>query len=216
MGSELIIVIEHLEPVLTKWMYLEYKHVSELVGKDNLIITNVKNIEDKDKLSRLGKVFEESVSFLIDRIEHDKAIVLEPKASERLQPSDFDADRTLIIVGGIMGDHPPKGRTWDFLTRKLLGKAIPRSLGPGQLSIDGAVYVALQVANGKKLEEIPLVENVEIEVPSPFPGIKDTIVLPFTYPVVDGRPLLAPGLTEYLKHEVVLEEDELVKRFRAE
>ena len=213
MANKPIIVIEHLEPILTKWMYLEYKHVSVLVGRDYLIITNVSDEEARNRLSGLGNVYEESISVLIDEIEHDKAIVLEPKATEKLGPSDFNAEKVLVIIGGIMGDHPPKGRTWELLTSKLLGKAMPRSLGSGQLSIDGAAYVALQVAGGRRLEEIPLVENVEIEVPSPFPGIRNTIILPFTYPVVNGKPLLAPGLVEYLKREIVLDEDELVRRF---
>ncbi len=216
MANKPIIVIEHLEPILTKWMYLEYKHVSALAGQDYLIITNVSDEKTRNKLSELGKVREESISVLIDEIEHDKAIVLEPKATEKLKPSDFDAEKILVIIGGIMGDHPPKGRTWELLTSRLLEKVIPRSLGSGQLSIDGAAYVALQVASGRRLEEIPLVENVEIEVPSPFLGIKNTIILPFTYPVVGGKPLLAPGLVEYLRREIVLDEDELVRRFMVE
>ena len=211
-----IIVIEHLEPVLTKWLYLEYKHVSSMVGRENLVITNVKEYKDRLKLSSLGRVYRESISLLIDKIEHDKAIVLEPKAREKLEPQDFNGEKVLVIIGGIMGDHPPKGRTWDLLTSKLLGKALPRSLGPGQLSIDGAAYVALKVASGVRLEDIPLTSNVEVEVPSPYPGLKNTIILPFTYPVVDGKPLLTPGLVEYLRGEIVLDEDDLLRRLRVE
>ncbi len=211
-----MIVIEHLEPVLTKWVYLEYRHVSMMVGEENLIITNVTSKKDREKLSEFARVYEESISVLIDKLEYDRAIVLEPRARERLEPEDFDTGKVLIIIGGIMGDHPPKGRTWELLTTRILGRAVPRNLGPGQLSVDGAAYVALQIARGRRLEEIPVVEGIEIEVPSPFPGLKNTIILPFTYPVVDGKPLLAPGLLEYLKREIVLDEDDLIKRFMAE
>ena len=37
-------IIEHLEPEedISKWCFFEYEHISEIVGEDNLIFTNVK------------------------------------------------------------------------------------------------------------------------------------------------------------------------------
>lgn len=211
-----LVIIEHLEPILTKWVYLEYRHVSMLVGRDHLIITNVTDEKARNELNELGRVYKKSIRILIDEIEHDKAIILEPQATRRLEPNDFDTSEIIVIVGGIMGDNPPKGRTWKLLTSELMGRAIPRSLGPRQLSVDGAVYVALQIASGRKLDEIPLTENIEVEVTSPFPGMKNIVVLPFAYPLINGKPLLAPGLVEYLKHEIVLDEDEIIRKFMVE
>ena len=42
-------IIEHLEKKLFEWCLIEYEHISKIVGKNNLIITNVK----KSDLSKL-------------------------------------------------------------------------------------------------------------------------------------------------------------------
>ncbi len=34
-------IIEHLEPELYPWCLIEYKHISKIVGKNNLIYTNI-------------------------------------------------------------------------------------------------------------------------------------------------------------------------------
>ena len=52
-------IIEHLEPRLWKWCLVEYRHISEIVGKRNLIFTNVKKLGEK--LKDLGKVESKSV-----------------------------------------------------------------------------------------------------------------------------------------------------------
>jgi len=203
-----LFVIEHLEPRLSQWLLLEYKHASKIVGKENLMITNAKGL--KNVLNKIAVVFEESIIELLGtKIKSNRVIVLEPKAEKLLQPEDF-IEHTLVIIGGIMGDHPPKGRTWTLLTSKLLGIAEPRGLGPYQFSIDGAVYMAYQVSKGRRLEDIKVIHDVEIEIPSPYPGIQATIRLPYAYPVVNGKPLLALGLVDYLKHNIVIDEEELL------
>lgn len=203
-----LFVIEHLEPKLSQWLLLEYKHASKIVGKENLMITNAKGL--RNVLNEIAGVFEESIIELLGtKIKPNRVIVLEPKAKELLRPEDF-IEYTLVIVGGIMGDHPPKGRTWKLLTSKLLEIAEPRSLGPYQFSIDGAVYMAYQVSKGKRLEDIEVIHDVEIEISSPYPGIQATIRLPYAYPIVNGKPLLAPGLIDYLKHNIVIDEEELL------
>jgi len=40
-----LFVIEHLEGEVGKWVLLEYKNVARIVGKENLVITNVRNCE---------------------------------------------------------------------------------------------------------------------------------------------------------------------------
>ena len=37
-----IYVIEHLEPRIYRWCVIEYKHISKIVGKENLWFTNGK------------------------------------------------------------------------------------------------------------------------------------------------------------------------------
>ena len=77
-------VIEHLEPVLGRWAWIEYRHTSEIVGRENLIITNVKNAREAEKLRELAcEVYSQSISEL--SIPKEKLIVLDPKSNIPLQ-----------------------------------------------------------------------------------------------------------------------------------
>ena len=92
-----IFIIEHLEPALFPWCLLEYKHISKIVGKRNLWFTNIKD-KDKNKLSKYGKVFTESIKQLINKNYHchnvkthlyftNKNIcILDPEAKKTLTP----------------------------------------------------------------------------------------------------------------------------------
>ena len=48
-------IIEHLEPVVSKWVWIEYKHASEIAGRDKLVITNVKDPREREILSRIAR-----------------------------------------------------------------------------------------------------------------------------------------------------------------
>jgi len=181
----LLFVIEHLEPRLSKWVLIEYEHASIIVGRENLAFTNVKR--GFKTLEKLGRVYRESAVELFDR---EDTIVLDPKAEELLEPSDFDHARA-VVVGGILGDHPPRGRTFKFITSKMK-RARARSLGNCQFSIDGAVYMALKVASGVRLSEIPVANSLTLRC-----GDLE-IHLPFCYPLVNGRPVISPKLIDYL------------------
>ncbi len=181
----LLFVIEHLEPRLSKWVLIEYEHASAIVGRDNLAFTNVKR--GFKSLQRLGRVYRESATELFDR---EDAIVLDPKAERLLEPSDFERAR-VVVVGGILGDHPPRGRTFRLITSKMK-RAKPRSLGKCQFSIDGAIYMALKVASGVRLSEIPVASSLTLKC-----GDLE-IRLPFCYPLVNGRPVISPKLIDYL------------------
>jgi len=197
-------VIEHLEPVVSKWMWFEYKNVSRIVGRENLIITNVKDDRERRKLSTIALlVFRESITetFLI---ENNDLIVLDPQALKELKPSDF-SDKTVVVIGGIMGDFPPKGRTKALLCNRL-PKAIKRNLGSLQFSIDGAAYIAKMISEGHELAEIPIVEGLEIEVSD-----KHSIILPYGYPLVNGKPLISEELLEYLKNDIDKDESEFIR-----
>ncbi|MEM2811468.1 MAG: hypothetical protein QXH62_00920, partial [Candidatus Bathyarchaeia archaeon] len=63
----MLFVIEHLEPRISKWLYFEYEHASEIVGRDKLVFTNVKEREDAKILSNLGTVRGESFIEIFDQ-----------------------------------------------------------------------------------------------------------------------------------------------------
>ena len=70
-------IIEHLEPRLFKWCIIEYTHISEIVGKDNLIFTNIRE-NDIKKLEKLGEVYTKSVK----KMNFDNSCVLDPFAKK--------------------------------------------------------------------------------------------------------------------------------------
>lgn len=181
----LLFVIEHLESRLSRWVLIEYEHASLMVGKDNLAFTNVK--KGFRALDKFGKVYRESA---VDLFDDERTIVLDPKADELLEPSDF-SDTETVIVGGILGDHPPRGRTFSLITSRMK-RAKARSLGNRQFSIDGAVYMALKVAQGIKLSDIPVADSLTLKCDAL------EIHLPFSYPLVNGKPVISPKLINYL------------------
>ncbi len=187
------VIIEHLEPVLSKWLFLEYVHAAELAKPVPVTITNVKKEEERAFLSRYVPARREGVSQL--GIPPEELIVLDPQAPTRLEPEDF-LEPVYVVVGGIMGDYPPRGRTRDLLTRKLSG-ARARNIGPGQFPIDCAVYVAVAVAKGLSLDEIPVLDTLEIKTCE-----YHSIVLPYAYPLKDGKPLISEEVLHYLLYEV--------------
>jgi len=195
-------VIEHLEDHTSRWIMLEYQHVSSLAGK-RLVFTNGR--EYCDKLSKLAPCYRESILDLegVLYTERRRVIILDPSADRLFDPEEaVRADA--IVIGGILGDHPPRRRTWKMLTSRAKGM-IARSLGPHQLSIDGAAYVAIKALEGVHPASIPLVHRPRLEI-----QLDDLVTveveLPFSYPLVDGRPLFAPGLEELLARGLAYEE----------
>jgi Uncharacterized conserved protein len=153
-ASTAVIVIEHLEPTLSPWAYLEYKHAASMVG--NLLVTNVKDKRERACLEPFARAVPESVGEIAERRE---ILVLDPQARIPLSPEDFKQFR-YVVVGGIMGDFPPKGRTRKLLTEKLGVEA--RTLGTCQFSVDGAVYVAYRVAEGEPLERVKIARDLTL------------------------------------------------------
>ncbi len=186
--SDMKVIIEHFPP-LSKWLYLEYKHSSEVVGKENLIFTNVKKKSEQRKLESLGKVLNESIVQL--KSNFPCLIVMDPKAEKTLVREDFDRCN-YFVVGGILGDYPPRGRTFEFITSKL--KTESRNLGPKQLSIDSAILVMKLIELGMKLDEIKFSDELEIQF-----NEHESIILPFAYPIIRGKVIITPGLIDYLK-----------------
>ncbi len=182
-------IIEHLEPQLFEWCFLEYKNISKLVGKENLWLTNIKNNKDQKKLEKFGRVFSQSVR----QMKLQSACVLDPEAEKLLSASD---KFSYFIFGGILGDFPPRKRTKEELTRFM--QNIPaRNIGKAQMSTDNAVFTVKQIADGKKkLEELKFMDNASIEI-NEF----ESIDLPYRYNVVDGKPFMSPEIIAYLKRK---------------
>ncbi len=185
----MLFVIENLEPKLSEWLFIEYSHAAKIVGRRNLMITNVKNPSELKKLKKIARAESGSITDLFARRE---LIVLDPEAEKDLVPKDF-REKSAVIIGGILGDDPPRKRTGEMLTKRLPGAAA-RRIGERQFSIDSSVYVASQVFSGKSLEEIPSVFCVEIPLSK-----HHSIELPYEYPLVDGKPLIAKKLLAYVK-----------------
>jgi ribosome biogenesis SPOUT family RNA methylase Rps3 len=190
------LIIEHLEEI-SEWLWLEYSHVAKWWG-NRLIFTNVRE-DEREKLAKLGNVISESVTrFPFDR---SKIIVLDLQAKEELKPEDIEED-TIIVVGGILGDAIPRGRTKEFITSKMEGVKV-RHIGKPQYSIDGASIVAKLIADGKRLKDIKYEENPTIKLDE-----FSEITLHYAVPKLNGKLLLTPGLIELQKRELGYTEDE--------
>jgi Uncharacterized conserved protein len=198
--EEIKFIIEICEEFVSNWLLLEIKHSSKLIGKDKLLLTNV-NENYIQYLSKYAKVTPLSILELKEL--HNKIIILDPLAEKTLIPDE--ASRYILVVGGILGDNPPQGRTYKYITSKL-PNCISRNLGKKQFSIDGAIYVAKLISEGKKLEDIPIVENVTIKVDE-----FHEIILPYAYPLVNNKLLIYEELVNYLKYYIEEDEELILK-----
>jgi len=184
------LIIEHLEDI-SAWLWLEYRHATEWWG-EALIFTNVP-AGDRERLVKLGSVLSESVvEFPFDK---SRVIILDPQAEEELRPEEID-EKTLIVVGGILGDAVPRGRTKKFITSKMEGVRV-RNIGKPQYSIDGAAIVAKLIADGKKVGEIEYEENPTVKLDD-----FSEITFHYAVPKLNGRLLLTPGLVELQRREL--------------
>ncbi|MEM1612488.1 MAG: RNA methyltransferase [Desulfurococcaceae archaeon] len=189
-----MLVIEHCEPDLSPWLILEYRHASLIYGRDHVIFTNVPERYHK-LLARYGKVRCESVIALVSNGEMklEEIIVLDPRAETPLTYQDL-ATAKYVIVGGILGDHPPRGRTHQYITSRLPHSVKSRNIGNGQYSIDGATYYIDYLWRNKDLARFKYVDGIYIETDQGY------VYLPYRYPLVNSRPLIANGLEYYLKY----------------
>lgn len=177
-------IIEHLEPKVYPWCVIEYKHISKIVGKKNLWITNVAG----KKLEKFANVFKKTVT----TIKLEKACVLDPNAEKELSPKD---DFEYFVFGGILGDNPPRARTHEVL-RGTLKNAERRSLGKEQMATDNAVYVVKEIMKGTMLSEIKFVQDIEIPTKK-----GESVLLPYKYVIVNGKPLICKELERRLKKQ---------------
>jgi len=183
----MLFVIENLEPKLSEWLFIEYSHSAKIAGKD-LLITNVRKTAELRRLSKVSKIERKRAQ---EVFASDEIVLLDPLAKKTLTPPDLEG-KEAILIGGILGNDPPIGRTKELLTRNF-PKATVRNIGKAQFSIDGAVFVAKQISSGKSLVEVPTLVGLELQIARGY-----SISLPYAFPLVRGKPLISGKLVKYL------------------
>lgn len=187
----MLYIIEHLEPRLYKWCQIEYRHISEIVGKKNLIFTNIKSDKAKEKLKNLGKTFRESIT----ELDFGRPCILDPESDKILSPKDaknFDC----MIFGGILGDHPPKKRTKDELTDIMKKKGMKfeiRNIGDKQMPTNIAVYTAKKIIDGTPFKDLRFADELEIVIEE-----GESVILPFRFIIDNEKPVLAKDFIEFI------------------
>ncbi|MEK6894449.1 MAG: SAM-dependent methyltransferase [Nanoarchaeota archaeon] len=179
------VIIEHLEPKLWPWCVIEYESISKIIPKENLWFTNVN--DKANKIKSLGKLSKESV---ID-MSLENVCILDPDAKTKLTPKEAKSFN-YFIIGGILGDYPPKKRTKVELTSKMNGVA--RNLGKKQFSTDNAVYVLKRIIDGKNLKDIKFQNKLTIPI-----NKVESIELPYYYPLINNKPRVSKDLIKYIK-----------------
>ncbi|MEM1830958.1 MAG: RNA methyltransferase [Desulfurococcaceae archaeon] len=192
-----IIVIEHCEKELSPWLILEYRHSSMIYNREYLLFTNVPEKYHKI-LSKYGRVRKESIVDLvrIQEISPENLIILDPKAERTLTHQDL-VEAKYVVVGGILGDHPPRGRTWKLITSKMPRGVKAFNIGDGQYSIDGTVFYISYLLKYGNTSDYKYVDGITIKTDH------GEIHLPFRYPIVNNKPLIADGLEYYLTHRKI-------------
>ena len=183
-------IIEHLEPELYDWCLIEYEHISKIVGKNNLIFTNIKP-KFFTLLKNFGKIYEKGVS----ELNFNNICVLSQYAEKTLTTNDKNKFQ-YFVFGGILGDNPAKKRTNEII-QQLKSKKIKfeeRNLGNVQVPTDVAVFATNQILNGKKLNELRFVDELEIEI-----NENESVTLPFRYVVDNNKLIISEKLVEHLR-----------------
>lgn len=179
-------IIELISP-LSEWALIEYRHISKIVGKANLIFTNCPS----RMLKSLGKIQEQSITKLLQK--NKTYCLLDPRAKIQLSPKDnFD----FYIFGGILGDYPPQDRT-QILSKKL--KCAKRNLGKLQMSTDTAVLTAKTIVKDKiPYNKIQFIDSPRITIKSGF--IEESVILPYRYVKKGDKSVISPELVRYVKN----------------
>jgi ribosome biogenesis SPOUT family RNA methylase Rps3 len=182
-------VIEHLENGLPRWCYLEYINISKIVGKKNLIFTNIKK-KFFERLKPYGKVIEKTDCELNQK----RACILDQKAEKTLEFKD-SKEFDYFVFGGILGDYPPKNRTQKILSSRVGFET--RNLGKKQMPTDTAVKVAKLVLEGTNFQELKFKDKVVLKIRE-----NEEVILPFRFLVgKDGNPEITPAVIDYLKNK---------------
>ncbi|MBI2128958.1 hypothetical protein HYU07_01850 [Candidatus Woesearchaeota archaeon] len=182
-------VVEHLEKRLYKWCFLEYEDIAKIVGKGNIIFTNIKNKKEILKLKNLGNALKESVFNL--NLDENKTCILDPNSKRTLTPA-IARKFNCFVFGGILGNYPPEKRTKKLLTGKLGFESF--NIGKKQMSTDNAVLAVKMIAGGMPLEKIKFKDNIKIKT-----GRNEEVILPYRYVVLNGKIFMSEELMKNLK-----------------
>ena len=169
---------------------MEYKHISETVGKQNLIFTNVKGESGREQLKKFGEVYKESVT----ELNFENVCILDPIAEQTMTTKDckkFD----YLIFGGILGDYPMRARTKSDLSDKI-PQAELRNIGQKQMSTNTAVYVVHEIAKGKTMKDFDFQDKLIIPT-----GKNEEVILPFRYIKINEKVMIPDGLIEHIKKQ---------------
>ncbi len=195
-----IIVIDNLEVKASRWVveeYVEAFHVARSSGF-KLYVSGLVTPELEALLARRGVEILGDSRSLCNRPD---SILLDLWAEKTLDPLEAWG-ASCFIIGGIMGDHPPRGRT-----RLLYDKypyAARRNIGPLQFSVDGTVKVLVKILKGMKVEEIKVEYPVTLEVKTPLGTI--VVELPYAYPLEGERPMVPEGIVRLIEKGIMWEE----------
>lgn len=180
----MLFIIEHLDPEIYEWSKEEYKHIVEVLGKEKVLFTNVRDNSQLDFANTTDKSVKE--------MNNRRICILDPEAEQTLSPEDKEKFDTFVF-GGILGNDPPEKRTEQELSSQI--KAEIRNIGKKQMSTDTAVIVSWKILNGKKFENIKFVDDPEIEIED---GL--STIMPYRY--LDdgtGKPLISLNVRELMK-----------------
>ena len=182
-------IIEHTENKIYDWCCIEYKHISKLVGRNNLIFTNINNKNDFVKLKNIGEVKKESIL----KLNFKNICLLDPSCEKELNPEDcekFD----YFLLGGILGDYAPRERTANYFKNL---KAKRRNLTKEQMPTDVAVLAVKLISEGNKIENLKFKDKPVINIKKG--RFNEEIILPYRYIMLYDKLIISKELIKYLK-----------------
>jgi len=180
--------IENFEKC-SEWLLLEYRHCIETW--ESPVFTNVADPRLFKALAASGASVRRTSLWRLKEYDPRRTLALDPEAPKPLRTSDLLRCNALVI-GGILGSEGFTGKTGRLVTGRLGCKA--RNLGKIQLSIDSAAVVCRLISLGMRLEDIELTRELEIQHDDGH-----STLLPYGYPVLNGKVIFTPGLREYLR-----------------
>jgi len=192
-----------MEPFMSRWILEEYREATAIASSSgvNLLIAGANNPIVEATLRRQNIPYTDRHSWEI--CDTPGTIVLDLWADKDLETWEA-LNASCFVIGGIMGDHPPRGR--GIILRSMFDWATIRRLGPLQFSVDTTVRVIAMILEGRRLSNINTASNVKLSIETPLGPVE--VILPFAYVLNDqGRPLVARGIMKLLSHGIMWDEE---------
>lgn len=111
MSNKRSYIIEHMEDAMHEWCALEYKHMLQNIGPDHLYFTS---LTDKCLNEGMPEELRSAQCYQLDvlnlpGVKKEEICLLDPGAKSELKPEDGEKFK-YFLFGGILGDHPPRGK----------------------------------------------------------------------------------------------------------